>query len=106
MIITYIKVNTILYPAEIIGMINDYQWDNRESKTIILNMTYSEVIKLLPDNTSWSIVQKDDEKQIGEYDNSEFCLSGPITDYRDGRVSIKMGKTTDLEDAYAMMIGG
>lgn len=41
-----------------------------------------------------------------EWDNSAYSLSGDITDHRDGTVTIKMGKPTDLEDAYEMLMGG
>lgn len=122
----YIKVNDTLYPATIDGQMNDYQWDNRESKTIRLTMTHDEAESLLPDNTPWSIVMttpvnktNEDgtvvtdndgnpitEDKVEEWDNSEFNLTGPITDHRDGTVSIKMGKNTDLETAYEMLIGG
>lgn len=122
----YIKVNDKLYPASVDGQMVDYQWDNRESKTIHLGMSYTEVEALLPNNTSWSIVMISDVPVIGsdgihvlnedgtpvteerteEFDNSDFSMSGPITDHRDGTVSIKMGKPTDLENAYEMLIGG
>lgn len=46
------------------------------------------------------------EEQTSEWDNSEFSMSGPITDNRDGTVSIKMGKPTDLEDAMELLLGG
>ena len=69
------------------------------------------MVGLLPDNTPWSIVQRDmvdvlDEQDqptgetkevVNEYDNSEYSISGEITDYRDGTVSIKMGKPTETE---------
>ena len=111
---TYIKVNNTLYPAKIDGRIGDYDWDRRDTKSITLNMTYAEVLALLPDNTAWSIVQKDTVQKIGEdgqpmgddsgnpiteevtneYDNSEYSMSGVIRDNRDGTVTIKMGKPT------------
>lgn len=123
---TYIKVNDILYPATIDGQVQDYAWDGRESKKVTMEATYEEIMALLPDGTPWSIVSKDvvtatgedgapllDEngapqvtERVSEWDNSDYSLSGPITDNRDGTVSIKMGKPTDLEDAYAMMLGG
>lgn len=123
---TFVKVNDTLYPATINGRMQDYEWDNRETKEIIMENTYDGIKALFADGVSWSIVMpeqkpktdstgnplKDSDGNIiyetvnSEWDNSEFNLAGPITDYRDGRVSIKMGKTTDLEDAYAMMIGG
>ena len=67
---------------------------------------------LLPDGTPWSIVQRTpapDEsgtENENEWDNSAYSLSGDITDHRDGTVTIKMGKPTDLEDAYEMLLGG
>lgn len=113
---TYIKVNNTLYPAMIDGKTVDYAWDKRETKSITLNMTYADALALLPDNTPWSIVQdvtdmvEDDggditetTKQV-EYDNSEYCMSGAITDNRDGTVTIKMGKPTEIETVRASAI--
>ena len=122
----YVKVNGTLYPATIDGQMQDYQWDNRETKTITMQGTYDEIVGLFKDGTPWSIVMKetvqqrnDDgslvldkagnpvtEEQTSEWDNSEFSMSGPITDNRDGTVSIKMGKPTDLEDAMELLLGG
>ena len=115
---TYIKVNNTLYPAKIDGRIADYEWGRRDTKSITLSMTYAEVLALLPDNTAWSIVQKDTVQKIGEdgqpmvdtsgnpvteevtneYDNSEYSMSGVIRDNRDGTVTIKMGKPTEIEN--------
>ena len=114
---TYIKVNNTLYPAKIDGRIGDYEWDRRDTKSITLSMTYAEVLALLPDNTAWSIVQKGTVQKIGEdgqpmvddsgnpiteevtseFDNSEYSMSGVIRDNRDGTVTIKMGKPTEIE---------
>lgn len=122
----YIKVDDALYPAVINGKMVDYEWDNRSSKSITLEMTHDEVIALLPDNIAWSIVQETEEpaynadgspkldsngKQVmktvtAEWDNSEYSMSGDVIDHRNGKVTIKMGKSTDLEDAYEMLIGG
>ena len=121
---TYIKVNNTLYPAKIDGRIADYEWDRRDTKSITLSMTYAEVLALLPDNTAWSIVQKDTVQKIGEdgqpmvddsgnpiteevtneYDNSEYNMSGAIRDNRDGTVTIKMGKPTEIETVTANAI--
>ena len=101
----FIKINDEKYEASISGLMKDVTWDERESKSITLTMSYDEVKKLLPDNTQWSIVQEEGNN-IQEWDNSEYCLSGDITDHRDGTVTIKMGKLTDLEIAYQMVIGG
>ena len=114
---TYIKVNNMLYPATIDGRIADYEWNRRDTKSITLTMTYAEVLALLPDNTPWSIVQKDvvqkydengkllvdadgnpvTEEITTEFDNSEYTMSGVIRDNRNGTVTIKMGKLTEIE---------
>lgn len=111
----YIKVNNTEYPAEISGNPKDRSWGERDTKTITLTMTTTEVAALLPDNTPWSIVLREmmdvlDEQGnptgetkevVNEYDNSEYSLAGDITDHRDGTVSIKMGKPTEAENAKA-----
>ena len=122
----YIKVNETLYPATISGRVADRDRDSRESKLITLTMGYTEALALLPDNTPWSIVEKEQvptyaedgsyaydedgnqimEEKTTEWDNSEYSMSGSITDHRDGTVTIKMGKPTDLETAYELLIGG
>lgn len=112
---TYIKVNNTEYPAEINGNPKDRTWGDRDTKTITLTMTAAEVAALLPDNTPWSIVLRETvdkldndgqptgetEEVVNEWDNSEYSLSGAITDHRDGTVSIKMGKPTETESAKA-----
>lgn len=112
---THIKVNNTEYPAEINGNPKDRAWGDRDTKTITLTMTTTEIAALLPDNTPWSIVQRetvdklDNDGQptgetkevVNEWDNSEYSLSGAITDHRDGTVSIKMGKPTETESAKA-----
>ena len=111
----YIKVNNTEYPATVKGDRTDRSWGDRDTKTITLTMSYAEVAAQLPDNTPWSIVQRDmvdvlDEQGhptgetkevVNEYDNSEYSLAGDITDHRDGTVSIKMGKPTETESAKA-----
>lgn len=121
---TYIKVNNTLYPATIDGRIADYTWGRRDTKSITLTMAYADVLALLPDNTPWIIVQKDTVQKIGEdgqpmvdgsgnpvteeitneYDNSEYNMSGVITDNRDGTCTIKMGKPTEMETVTANAI--
>lgn len=111
----YVKVNNTEYPAEINGNPKDRTWGDRDIKTITLTMTTTEVAALLPDNTPWSIVQRETvdkldndgnptgetEEVVNEWDNSAYSLSGAITDHRDGTVSIKMGKPTETESAKA-----
>lgn len=111
----YVKVNNTEYPATVNGNLVDRNWNGRDTKTIYLTMPYDAVAALLPDNTPWSIIQRDtvdvlDEQGkptgetkevVNEYDNSEYSLAGDITDHRDGTVSIKMGKPTEAENAKA-----
>lgn len=111
----YVKVNNTEYPAEINGNPKDRSWGERDTKTVTLTMPYAQAAALLPDNTPWSIVQRktvnkldndgnptgETEEVVNEWDNSEYSLSGAITDHRDGTVSIKMGKPTETESAKA-----
>lgn len=96
-----IKINETLYPAVIAGKMQDASWDNRSTKTITLEMDYATAVELFVDGVEWSIV--DDENT--EYDNSDYCLAGDITDHRDGTLSVKMGKMTDLEEVLEAMYG-
>lgn len=114
----HIKVNNTEYPATVNGNRTDRSWDGRDTKTIYLTMSHDAVAALLPDNTPWSIVQRDtvpkyDEQGqptgetkevVNECDNSEYSLSGAITDHRDGTVSIKMGKPTEAETAVGAVV--
>lgn len=111
----YIKVNNTEYPATVNGNLVDRNWNGRDTKTIYLTMSYDAVVALLPDNTPWSIVQRETqdvldeqgnptgetEEVVNEWDNSMYSLSGAITDHRNGTVSIKMGKPTETENAKA-----
>ena len=115
---TYIKVNNTEHPATVNGNLVDRNWNGRDTKTIYLTMSHDAVAALLPDNTPWSIVQRDmvdvlDEQGkptgetkevVNEWDNSVYSLSGAITDHRDGTVSIKMGKPTETENAVGAVV--
>lgn len=115
----FVKVKNTLYPATVSGRMSDGDWDNRESKSITLGMDYATAAETFVDGLKWSIVQQEevpvfdkDGKQTGtetketEFDNSEYNLAGDITDHRDGTITAKMGKLTDLEEAYEIMLGG
>lgn len=107
---TYVKINSINYPAEIYGHVRDRDWDNRESKVIVLALTIQEALDLFVDGLQWAIVYG-----IQIIPQDDFIIAGPITDNRNGTVSVRMGKATavevsnvitggavDLPTAYAM----
>ena len=115
----FVKINETLYPAEISGRVQDNDWDKRESKSIKLEMDYATAVALFVNGLAWSIVQQEEvpvfdeqgnvtgtEVRETEFDNSEYNLAGDITDHRDGTITVKMGKLTDLEEAYEIMLGG
>ena len=107
----FIKVNGQEYPATLIYNYKDRNWDMRETQTLYLTMTHDEGAALLPDNTTWSVVFRETkdkldndgsptgqtEEVVTEEDMSSYSLAGEIVDYRDGTVSIKMGKPTEAE---------
>ena len=121
---TYVKVNDTLYPATVEGRMSDTGWEGRKSKTIRLSMSYDEAVSLFVNNTPWSIVMDVSLSQPvlneageatgeytltqtqEEYDNSEYCIAGDLTDHRDGSVSVKMGMLTELEQALKLLLGG
>lgn len=108
---TYFKTNGTEYPASIAGRMADRDWDGRASKSVTLTMTHAAAVQLFVDGLSWSIVQRDTvpvydtdgnptgetTEQVQEWDNSDYCVAGPITDNRDGTITAKMGKKTELE---------
>jgi hypothetical protein len=115
----FVKINETLYPAVVNGRVADNNWDNRPSKAITLEMDYETAINLFVDGLVWSIVERIDVPtydehgvQIGteikefEYDNSDYNLAGDLTNHRDGTITTKMGKLTELEEAYLIMFGG
>lgn len=108
---TYFKTNNTEYPASIAGRMADRDWGGRASKSITLTMTHAAAVQLFVDGLAWSIVQRDTvpvygtdgnptgetEEQVQEWDNADYCVAGPITDNRDGTITAKMGKKTELE---------
>lgn len=105
---TYVRIGENQYPATILGKNTDREWDDRQTKAITLNMTYEEALSTFVDGASWFIVYQGDpyENENGEivtpepevYDNSEYCVAGSITDHRNGTVTVKMGKLTEVEE--------
>lgn len=109
---TYVKISGNLYPAVINGSLKDRLWADRESKAITLAMDYSTALSLFVDGLAWSIIDKVERVQEDgsvittqeEYDNSEYDMAGPITDNRNGTVTVKMGKAT-AQELLAVLTG-
>lgn len=111
----FIKVAGQEYPATCIYNYKDRNWDMRESVAVHLTMPYAQAAALLPSGVKWSNVFREErdvldenreltgqtEEVVTEEDMSAYSLAGQITDYRDGTVSIKMGKPTETESAKA-----
>lgn len=111
----FIKVNGQEYPAKVIYLYKDRNWDMRETQTAHLTMPYAQAAALLTTGTPWfnvfrETVDKPDndgnptgqtEEVVTEEDMSAYSLAGDITDHRDGTVSIKMGKPTEAEASAA-----
>lgn len=116
---TYVKINDVIYLATINGELVDGSWANRESKAITLEMDHATASEIFVDGLAWSILcdgfrtveqtQEDGTVTVSqehiqeEYDNSEYAVAGPITDNRDGTVTVKMGKKTDGEMLAELM---
>lgn len=73
-------------------------------------MSHDEAVNIFKNDTPWSIVEEmttenfdqegistGEETTQNEYDNSEYCVSGDIIDHRDGTITVKMGKYTEIE---------
>lgn len=97
----FIKVNGQEYPAEVIYLYKDKDWNDRGVRNVFLNLSYDQVIALMPTGTKWSSILKENDAVVEETDMSEFSIAGQVVDYRNGTVSIKMGKPTETESAKA-----
>ena len=99
---TYLKINDTQHQATFRGYTKDKDWDDRASKAVTVEMTYEEAMNTFVDDLEWAIVYEDGET-TEVYDNSEFSVAGPVTDNRDGTVTVKMGKIT-AEEALAELM--
>lgn len=110
---TYVKINGTTYPAAINGKHIDREWNDRESKTITIEMAYADAIALFVNGLVWSILMDVEQEQEDgsivtvqeEYDNSEYSMAGSITDNRDGTLAVKMGKPTQIEKLESQITG-
>ena len=97
-----IEIAGVRYPASILGRVRDNDWNGRESKAITLEMAFDEAKALFTDDCLWSIVCTEGETEE-IYDNRDFSVAGPITDHRNGTVTVKMGKPTAEERLAQLM---
>lgn len=105
-----VKINGTEYPASVSGKMQDLDWDGRQSKTITLTMDYATAVETFVDGAEWYIIyqQKNETGEVVTVEEEQvgYSLSGDITDHRDGTISVKMGKLTDLEEVFEMIYGG
>lgn len=110
---TQVKINGQTYDATISGTSRDMAWGGRASKSINLAMEYATAMETFVDNVPWSILYQGPDyydpetketvtPEVEEYDNSDYCVAGPITDNRDGTVTVKMGEPT-FEELYNIL---
>lgn len=101
-----IKVNNVVYPALAIeSRLKDTAWKNRDSKAIILAMSYADAMELFVNDVEWKVettTYNSNGEAIVEYaDMSNYAIAGPVTDNRDGTVTVKMGRY--LQDEIMMI---
>ena len=100
----FIRVNGQEYPAEVIYLYKDRNWNDRDVRNVFLNLPYDQVVDLMPTGTKWSSILKENDVVVEETDMSEFSIAGQVVDYRNGTVSIKMGKPTEAENAVGAVV--
>ena len=99
-----VKIGETLLEAVVQSRPGDGAWNGRESKAVTFAGTYQEAVELFPNDVKWSVITEAGEEGV-ETDLSEFALAGPVTDNRDGTLTVKMGKPT-ADELLAIMMGG
>lgn len=88
-----VKINSKTYPATVTLCASDHLWSGRAVKSVTLEMTSAEAAQIWTDGAAWSIISADGI----EIPQTEYAKAGAITDHRDGRVTVKMGRYTPAE---------
>lgn len=126
----YVKINDTLYPATITGEDKDWNWGERPSKSITVEMSHAEADALFVDGVAWSMVERVEvrkpkldengfpvfdasgmvvvdgtEIRETETDFSDYDLAGELIDHRNGKITAKMGKHT-ADELLAVIMGG
>ena len=99
----YIEIDSVRYPASVAGRLRDESWDGRKTKSVTVEMDYAAALSLFCEGLKWSIVCVNDDGTEDVFDNSEYSVAGPITDHRNGTVTVKMGAVT-AEEALAALL--
>lgn len=96
-----VKINGRELEASMAVRMADSLMDGRESRAVTVTMSYGEALNLFQNDVSWAVVNEwaDEEgtPRSSTTDMSEFSISGPITDNRDGTVTVRMGKPREEE---------
>ena len=98
----YIEIDNVRYPASVTGRLRDPDWDGRKTKSVTLELDYAGALALFEEGLRWSIVCTGADGTEEVFDNSEYSMAGPITDHRNGTVTVKMGAVTAEEALQAL----
>ena len=71
------------------------EWGFRDAYYISLMMDFALAHELFTDGAAWSLTV--DSTPDTEIDHSDYCVAGRITDYRNGRIDVLMGRKTEAE---------
>ena len=97
----YVKIKEKQYEAIVQTRLSDSAWDGRESKAVTIGASHAEAVDMFVNDTPWAVISEqvgeDGNTIIEEEDMSAYALAGPITDNRDGTITVKMGKYKDTE---------
>lgn len=111
---SYLKIGENLYPASFRFRSMDNSWNNRGSVEITVEMTYEQAMGIFRDGLEWS--RMDYSRPVADADGnvpepeeivtdySELCVAGPVTDHRNGTITVKMGKLLG-DEALAIILG-
>lgn len=80
---------------------SDSMFGGRESKAVTIASNYADAVSLFVDGVLWSITsdvtEADGSIRQVTTDMSAYAISGPITDNRNGTVTVRMGKYREEE---------
>ena len=107
----YFKTGGQEYPAKAASLEADTKWGGRKSIAVTLAMPYAQAAQIFTDGLTWGIIQREElpvldesgnptgetQELVQEWDYSDYCVAGAITDNRDGTCTCKMGKFLPLE---------